>query len=436
MKLALSILALTLLVTAASAQTFSVFYTFNFTDGSAPNGGLILDSAGNFYGTTQFGGSSNRGIIFKLNPAGQETVLYTFTGSSDGGIPIGRLIRDGAGNLYGITSSGGDATCSCGTVFELTTTGTLQVLHAFLGGTDGSQNQGQAELGLVMIKGNLYGSASFGGVSGCDGSLGCGVLFKVTLAGVETVLYKFTGQADGAFPQDLISDEAGNIYGATGGSYMQGNGGTLFKLDTSGTLTTLYTFPEGAKGTSPRWRLIRTGKGVFYGVTQFGGNTTTCALGTSGCGVAFSVNAQGTERSLTHFWRAGGRWRRAFRRPLRCCRQRIRHNLLRRNRELNLHLWLRCRGSRNRQRQIFRDLQLYRRSRRIQSSRRLGQGQLGQHLRRHPQRRQQRKRRNLQDHSLIRLTTSARGQAFDSSSKPSASAIATASQTAVAVRDA
>jgi uncharacterized repeat protein (TIGR03803 family) len=300
-KLALSILALTLLVTAASAQTFSVFYTFNFTDGSAPNGALILDSAGNFYGTTQFGGSSNRGVIFKLNSAGQETVLYSFTGSTDGGIPIGRLIRDDKGNLYGITSSGGDATCSCGTVFELTTTGSLQVLHAFLGGSDGSQNQGQAELGLVMINGNLYGSASFGGVSGCDGSLGCGVLFKVTLAGVETVLYRFTGQADGAFPQDLINDEAGNIYGATGGSYMAGNGGTLFKLDTTGALTTLYTFPEGAKGTSPRWRLLRTGQGVFYGVTQFGGNTTSCALGTAGCGIAFSVNAQGTERVLHTF---------------------------------------------------------------------------------------------------------------------------------------
>lgn len=300
-KFPLSILALTLLVTAASAQTFSVFYTFNFTDGSAPNGGLILDSAGNFYGTTQFGGSSNRGIIFKLNSTGQQTVLYTFTGSTDGGIPIGRLIRDAKGNLYGITSVGGDATCSCGTVFELTTTGTLKVLHAFLGGTDGAQNAGQAELGLVMIKGNLYGSASFGGVSGCDGNLGCGVLFKVTPAGVETVLYRFTGQADGAFPQDLINDAAGNIYGATGGSYMQGNGGTLFKLDTTGALTTLYTFPEGANGTSPRWRLLRSENGVFYGVTQFGGNTTTCALGTVGCGVAFSVNAQGTEKVLHTF---------------------------------------------------------------------------------------------------------------------------------------
>src|SRR6202451_959781 len=300
-KLALSILALTLLVTAASAQTFSVFYTFNFTDGSAPNGGLILDSAGNFYGTTQFGGSSNRGIIFKLNSTGQETVLYTFTGSTDGGIPIGRLIRDGEGNLYGITSLGGDATCSCGTVFELTTNGSLKVLHAFLGGTDGAQNQGQAELGLVMINGDLYGSASFGGVSGCDGSLGCGVLFKVTLAGKETVLYRFTGKTDGAFPQDLIADAAGNIYGATGGSYAHRNGGTLFELDTAGTLTTIYTFPEGAKGTSPRWRLFQNSEGAFYGVTQFGGDTSTCAIGSVGCGVAYSLSATGKERVLHTF---------------------------------------------------------------------------------------------------------------------------------------
>lgn len=307
MKLALSILALTLLATVASAQTFSLLYTFDFTDGSAPNGGLIFDSAGNFYGTTQFGGSYNRGIIFELNSTGQETILYTFTGSTDGGIPIGRLIRDDQGNLYGITSLGGDPACSCGTVFQLTPTGSLNVLHAFLGGTDGAQNQGQAELGLVMIKGDLYGSASFGGVSGCDGSLGCGVLFKVTLAGVETVLYRFTAQADGGFPQDLINDEAGNIYGATGGSYMPGNGGTLFKLDTTtNSLTTLYTFPEGAKGTSPRWRLLRSGKGVFYGVTQFGGNTTTCTLGTAGCGVAFSVNAQGTEQVLHTFGETAG----------------------------------------------------------------------------------------------------------------------------------
>jgi uncharacterized repeat protein (TIGR03803 family) len=125
------------------------------------------------------------------------------------------------------------------------------VLHKFTDGKDGAQNQGQPELGLVMVNGDLYGSASFGGVSGCDGNLGCGVLFKVTQSGKETVLNRFPGQADGASPQDLTRDQAGNIYGAAGGSYRQGNAGTLFKLDTTGKLTTLYTFPGGAAGNSP-----------------------------------------------------------------------------------------------------------------------------------------------------------------------------------------
>jgi uncharacterized repeat protein (TIGR03803 family) len=306
MKLTLTLLLMTLLLTVASAQTFSVFYTFNFTDGSAPNGGLILDAAGNFYGTTQFGGKSNRGIVFKLNAKGQQTILYTFTGVSDGGIPIGRLLRDTKGSLYGITSLGGDPTCSCGTVFKLTTNGTLKVLHAFKAGKDGYQNQGQPELGLVMVGGDLYGSASFGGVSGCDGSLGCGEVFKVTQTGKETVLHRFTGQADGAFPQDLTTDQAGNIYGAAGGSYMQGNAGTLFKFDTTGKMTTLYTFPGGADGISPRWHLLRNSKGVFHGVTQFGGDSAHCAISSAGCGVVFTVDASAKERVLHTFKQASG----------------------------------------------------------------------------------------------------------------------------------
>ena len=307
MRKTLPVLLLTLLFVASSAaQTFKVFHSFNFADGSSPNGDLLRDSAGNFYGTTQFGGSSNRGIVFELDAKGNETVLYTFTGGTDGGIPIGRVMRDSAGNLYGITSLGGDPTCSCGTVYKLTKSGTLKVLHSFKGGKDGAQNEAQPELGLVMVSGELYGPASFGGVSGCDGNLGCGVLFKVTQSGKETVLHRFTGQAEGAFPQDLISDQAGNIYGATGGSYMQGNAGTLFKLDTTGKLTTLYTFPGGAHGYSPRWRLLRNANGVFYGVTQFGGNTSNCAVASAGCGVVFAVDAAGKEQVLHTFGKTRG----------------------------------------------------------------------------------------------------------------------------------
>ena len=297
-KIALTVLTAGLLVSAASAQTFKVFHAFSFTDGSQPNGDLLRDSAGNFYGTTVLGGSSNRGVIFKLDPQGNDTTLYTFTGGTDGGFPIGRVISDTAGNLYGVTSLGGDATCSCGTVYELKTDGTLTVLHAFKGGTDGSQNEGQPELGLVEIGGDFYGSASFGGVSGCDGSLGCGVVYKVTGSGKETVLHRFAGKSDGAFPQDLIGDKKGNLYGNVE-SYS--DGGSIFKMTTSGKLSNLYVFPGGAGGTSPRWRLIRHTNGVFYGVTQFGGNTSTCPTGSSGCGVVFTVNAKGKESVLHTF---------------------------------------------------------------------------------------------------------------------------------------
>ncbi len=301
MKLAPAILMMTLFLTAATAQTFKVFHTFSGSDGSSPNGDLIRDAAGNFYGTAQFGGAKGRGVVFKLDSSGQNTTLYSFSGGADGGIPIGRVILDKGGNLYGITSLGGDPTCSCGTVFKLKPNGTLTVLHNFKGGKDGSQNQGQPELGLVLIGSDVYGSASFGGLTSCDPNLGCGLVFKVTQSRKETVLYRFDGQANGAFPQDLIRDQAGTLYGATGGSYAHGNGGTIFKMDTTGTLTTLYTFPGGALGTSPRWRLIRRPNGSFYGVTQFGGNTTTCALGSSGCGVVFTVNASGKERVLHTF---------------------------------------------------------------------------------------------------------------------------------------
>jgi uncharacterized repeat protein (TIGR03803 family) len=302
MKRTLSVLIIALLITvSSSASTFKVFYTFNFSNGSGPNGGLIRDAAGNLYGTTQLGGKSNRGVVFKLNAKGQQKILYTFTGASDGGIPIGGLLRDSAGNLYGMTSLDGDATCSCGTVFKLAANGSFKVLHKFKGGKDGSQNEGQPEVGLVMVNGDIYGSASFGGVSGCDGNLGCGVVFKVTQSGKETVLYRFTGKADGAFPQQLIRDKAGNIYGATGGSYIQGNAGTLFKVDTTGKLTTLYTFPGGTEGISPRWGLLRNPSGVFHGVTQFGGNTTDCAISSVGCGVVFTVDASAKEHVLHTF---------------------------------------------------------------------------------------------------------------------------------------
>jgi uncharacterized repeat protein (TIGR03803 family) len=191
--------------------------------------------AGNLYGTTISGGASGTGVVFKLSPAGTETVLYDFTGGADGAFPQGGLIRDAAGNLYGTTRSGGDtsacASQGCGVVFELIRCRSapsgydFRVLYTFTGGADG----GNSQAGLVLdAGGNLYGTTAGGGSSACSG--GCGVVFKLSPIGTETVLHSFTGGADGGIPAaGLTQDSAGNLYGTTFLGGASGNG-VVFKL--------------------------------------------------------------------------------------------------------------------------------------------------------------------------------------------------------------
>lgn len=279
---------------SAQAQTYTVVHNFagEPNDGSDPLGGLVEDSADNLYGTTAHGGAFNGGTIFKLDSAGNETVLYSFAGESDGNLPQGNLFRDPSGNLYGTASEGGAATCACGTIFELNTSHALTALHSFQGGSDGSQPSG----GLVSINGMLYGSTQFGGGAGCSTSgsnSGCGTIFKVTKGGKETVLYRFTGEADGFEPSGLIRDPAGNVYGVTiaGAS----NFGTLFKLDTANHFTVLHTFTGGSDGGGPSGRLIQDVNGNIHGVTQ-GGGDPICQ-----CGVIFRLDAAGNYKVLHTF---------------------------------------------------------------------------------------------------------------------------------------
>ena len=162
----------------------TVLHTFTGkADGEGPFAGVIRDTAGNLYGTTAYGGDlkcnppTGCGVVFKLDTTGKETVLHTFAGKADGGSPIAGVIRDTAGNLYGTTQDGGDLKCSppsgCGVVFKLDTTGKEMVLHTFTGGKDGSF----PDAGVIRdAAGNLYGTAAEGG----DPSCGCGVVFKLT----------------------------------------------------------------------------------------------------------------------------------------------------------------------------------------------------------------------------------------------------------------
>ena len=274
----------------APGGTYTVLYSF--TGGSAgrfPQAGLIADSSGNLYGTTQFGGAMGNGVVFKLAPGGTETVLYSFChlpGCTDGAYPQAGLIADSSGNLFGTTPYGG--TSNDGVVFKLTSGGTYTVLYSFSGGGDG------AFPGAPLIadgSGNLYGTTAAGGASND------GVVFKLTPGGTETVLHSFTG-SDGAGPfAGLISDSNGNLYGTTAAGGAPGYG-VVFKLTPGGTYTVLYSFTGGSDGANPAFGLTADNSGNLYGTTPSGGAS---GCGASGCGVVFKLTSGGTETVLYTF---------------------------------------------------------------------------------------------------------------------------------------
>jgi len=252
-------------------------------DGSSPFAGLVRDSSGNLYGTTYSGGASGYGTVFMLDTTGKETVLHSFAGGADGKAPIyGSLVRDGSGNLYGTTKLGGAS--GVGTVFKVTKTGKETVLYSFTNGLDG----GYPFAGLVRdTSGNLYGTTYSGGASSV------GTVFKVTKTGTETVLYSFSGGADGEYPYaGLVRDSLGNLYGTTseGGA---SNVGTVFKVTPTGQETVLYSFAGGTDGANPFAGLVRDRKGNLYGTTEAGG--------ASGVGTVFKLSATGQETVLHTF---------------------------------------------------------------------------------------------------------------------------------------
>lgn len=222
----------------ASTGAETVLYSFKGPagDGSFPSAGLVLDSAGNLYGTTVNGGTYNDGTVFEYNTAsGAETVLYSFSGVSDGEFPYSTLVMDSSGNLYGTTSASGPN--ADGTVFEINpaTPGQIDTLYAFAGGSDGAYPQA----GLVMdASGNLYGTTANGG------SAGDGTVFEIQHSGssvTETVLYTFTG-SDGANPfAPLYLDSSYHLFGTTQLGGVTGNG-TVFEI----TLPHQTTFPFAA----------------------------------------------------------------------------------------------------------------------------------------------------------------------------------------------
>lgn len=346
-----TIAAITL--SAAAASTTKVIYSFaGGSDGEYLDTDLVMDSAGNLYGSTVQGGKFGSGTVFQLSPSASgwtHTVLYSFTGGKDGSEPYKGVTLDAQGNLYGTAVSGGTGSCDggCGVVFKLTNSGgswTQSVIHYFTGGNDGSgpgsgltfdplgrlygmtptggayglgvvyqlnaQTDGSwkmrvlhaftggddgstASAGRLIFDhaGNLYGVATFGGANGF------GVAFEITHGQTGWTLlplYAFKDQPDGASPYGgLIFDKAGNLYGTT---YYAGvnDVGTVYKLTHANgvwTETVLYSFKGGSDGSSPISTLVADAAGNLYGTTSEGGSG--CA-----CGVIFKL-AHGTGGAWT-----------------------------------------------------------------------------------------------------------------------------------------
>jgi len=233
---------------------------FSFPSATGLHAGLVQGSNGNLYGITENLGAHNDGGVFQMNPAGSLSFLYSFTASA---YP-NWLIQATDGNLYVTSGSGGNY--SHGSVFKVSTNGAFTSLYSFTGGNDGSQPQA----GLVQgSDGNFYGTTYAGGAITNRYGQGQGTVFKISTTGTLTTLYSFTGGNDGSSPGGLIQGSDGNFYG-TARSGTNGGSGSVFQLGTNGALTTLYSFTGGSDGASPNW-LLQGSDGRFYGTASGGG---------------------------------------------------------------------------------------------------------------------------------------------------------------------
>ncbi len=321
-------------VIALPAQTVTILASFTGANGANPQSSLVRGTDGNFYGTTYAGGANDLGTVFKITPSGTLTMLHSFQGPfSDGSTPFASLVQGTDGNFYGTTGSGGSF--GIGTVFKMTPSGTLTILHSFSGadgaapeselvqGSDGNFYGTTSQVGLNGVgtvfkitpggtlttltsfgqsgvspyggvvqatDGNFYGTTYAGGTgSSCTGS--CGIIFKMTPSGTLTTLHNFNG-TDGARPQaSMVQGTDGNLYGTTfeGGT---NNAGTVFKITLAGTFTSVHSF-NSTDGFAPGAKLLQGSDGNFYSTTTGGGTRTF--------GTIFKITPAGTLTTLYSF---------------------------------------------------------------------------------------------------------------------------------------
>ncbi|MGH9500581.1 MAG: choice-of-anchor tandem repeat GloVer-containing protein [Terriglobales bacterium] len=278
-----------------AAQTFTLVHSFQGPpDGGIPIGTLIGDNAGNIYGTTEGGGGSQClsgfiygcGTIFKVDPSGQETILHSFTDQPDGANPVAGLTIGPRATAVGTTSAGGAN--GFGSIYSINAAG-LVILYSFTGGPDGASPVAPL---LRDAANNLYGTSLQRGGFSCGE--GCGTVFKLSSKDQESVLYGFSGVGgDGASPYaGLIRDSSGNLYGTT---VAGGDGfGTVFEVNPQGIETVLYSFKGGRDGGSP-WAglLLDASHRVLYGTTSLGGDFNQ--------GTVFKITGLGKETVIYSF---------------------------------------------------------------------------------------------------------------------------------------
>jgi len=249
-----------------SAGALTVLHSFDGSDGDEPLGGVIQSPNNHFYGTTEYGGANNGGTIFEISATGIVSTLHSFDGL-DGQIPLGSLLRASDGNFYGTTKLGGAN--AGGTVFQLSAAGVLTTLYSFCAEPLCSDGEGPYG-GLVQgADGNLYGTTNSGGTSGN------GTVFEITTAGTLTSLHSFCSQGppctDGFYPFAGLLLAGGKFYGTTAFGGAHEYYGTIFSITPAGALTTLHSFDE-TDGANPVTGLAQSTSGTLYGSTTQGGS--------------------------------------------------------------------------------------------------------------------------------------------------------------------
>jgi uncharacterized repeat protein (TIGR03803 family) len=278
--------------------TLTTLHLFEPVEGKVPPhcspSALTLGTDNNFYGTTNDYGCGHLGSVFKITPGGVITFLHMFVGT-DGSYPSAPPIEGTDGNFYGTTGAGHSVTSNAGTIYRVTPAGTFALLASF----DSDKVGANPEAALVQAtNGNFYGATTGGGTNNC------GTIFKVTTSGELTTLYNFGPNSDctdGFQPAaPLVQGTDGKLYGTASGGGANGSG-TLFRISTSGTFTSLYSFCSQVNngvckdGSIPSGGLAQDTDGTFYGVTSYGGTSSASCpyigvLDFTGCGTFFSLS--------------------------------------------------------------------------------------------------------------------------------------------------